>query len=170
MTTKQSVYVSKRKEMAMALIKHDESKHQVEPKHHDFFDEFFEGWSDMFRPVVFWPGRVIGTIRVEEFRENGAEVVRAELPGIDPDKDLEISVVGDTLRIDAQRREEEKKEGRAYVRREHRYGTYHREFVLPKGTSQDDIKASYKDGILEVRIPVVEPELEVGKKIPVTTH
>jgi HSP20 family protein len=160
----------------MALVKHDESKHQDESKHevearrHDFFDQLFEDWSDAFRPVVFWPGRVIDTMRVEEFNEKGAHVVRAELPGLDPDKDLEISVVGDLLQIDAQRREDEKKEGRDYVRREHRYGSYHREFPLPKGISQAEIEASYKKGILEVRIPIVAPEHEVAKKIPVRTR
>jgi HSP20 family protein len=162
--------------MAMALVKHDESKHQDESKHevetrrHDFFDQFFENWSDALRPVVFWPGRVIDTMRVEEFSENGAHVIRAELPGLDPDKDLEIAVVGDMLQVDAQRREDEKKEGRDYVRREYRYGSYHREFPLPKGISQEDIEASYKDGILEVRIPILAPEPKVAKKIPVTAR
>jgi len=154
----------------MTLIKHDKSKHQdeskhdIEPKRHDFFDQFLEGWSDVFRPVVFWPGRVLDTMRVEEFSEKGAHVVRAELPGLDPAKDLEISVVSDMLQIDAQRREDEKKGGRDYVRREHRYGSHHREFSLPKGTSQADIAASYKDGILEVRVPIVAPEREVARR------
>jgi HSP20 family protein len=154
----------------MALVKHDDSKHQVEAKRHDSFDQLLDGWSDVFRPVLFWPGHVLDTMRVEEFSENGAEVVRAELPGLDPDKDLETSVVGDMLRIDTQRREDEKTEGRDYVRREHRYGTYHRDVPLPKGISQADIKASYKDGILEVRIPIAAPEPEVAKKIPVSAR
>jgi HSP20 family protein len=103
-------------------------------------------------------------MRVEEFNENGAHVVRAELPGLDPEKDLEISVVGDALQIDAQRREDEKKEGRDYLRREHRYGRYHREFPLPTGISQAEIRASYKDGILEVRIPSWHPSAKSRRR------
>ncbi len=74
------------------------------------------------------------------------------------------------LHIDAQRREDERTEGRDYVRREHRYGTYHRDVLLPKGVLQADIKASYKDGILEVRIPMAAAESEVAKKIPITAR
>ena len=72
------------------------------------------------------------------------------------------------LHIGAERREEEKTEGRDYVRREHRYGSFHRDIPFPKGTSEADIKASYKDGILEVRVPVKKPEPQAVKKISVT--
>jgi HSP20 family protein len=107
-------------------------------------------------------------MRVEEFAEGGTFVVRVELPGIDHDKDVQISLVGDTLHIDAERREEEKTEGRDYVRREIHYGSFHRELPVPKGTSEADIQASYKDGILEVRVPMTKAESEPAKKIPVT--
>ena len=153
----------------MAVVEVDKSNQQVEPKHHEIFDQFVAGWSDIFHPMILWPTHLLSSMRVEEFRENGTLVVRAELPGMDPDKDLKISVTDDVLRVDAQRREEERAEGRDYVRREHRYGTYHRELVLPRGTSDADIKASYKDGILEIRVPMPEELAETGKKIPITT-
>lgn len=153
----------------MAHAKHDELKHELAPRGHEFFERFFEDWPEVFRrPFLFWPERWLDTMRVEEFSEGGAFVVRVELPGIDPDKDVEISVVGDMLHIGAERREEEKTEGRDYVRREHRYGSFHRDIPFPKGTSEADIKASYKDGILEVRVPVKKPEPQAVKKISVT--
>jgi HSP20 family protein len=160
---------AKRKVMDMATAKHDDSKKQVVPRRQEFFDQFLGDWSDMFRPVLFWPEHVFGTMRVEEFTEDGMLVVRAELPGLDPEKDIDISVTGDVLHIVAERRAEEKTEGRNYVRKEHRYGSFQRDFLLPKGTSQADIKASYKDGILEVRVPTPKPEVAVAKKIPITT-
>ena len=104
---------------------------------------------------------------VEEFTEDGTLVVRVELAGIDPDKDVEVSVQDDILHIAAERREEEKTEDRNYVRRDLRYGSFHRDLPLPKGASQADVKASYKDGILEVRVPAPAEESAASFKIPI---
>jgi HSP20 family protein len=105
-------------------------------------------------------------IRVEQFREDGALVVRADLPGIDPEKDVELTVSGGMLHIHAERREEEKREEKGYLRHELRYGSLSRTLPLPGGVTESDITATYKDGILEIRIP--EPNHEPGKKIPIS--
>jgi len=157
----------------MAIAKHDQPRrdqprHDVAPRRHDFLDRFFDDWPEAFRhPLLMWPDRPLDPMRVEEFAEEGTLVVRAELAGVDPDKDIEVSVEGDMLHIRAERREEEKTESRDYVRREHRYGSFHRDIPLPKGISEGDVKASYKNGILEVRAPMKEAELAAVKKIPV---
>lgn len=105
-------------------------------------------------------------IRVDEFREDESLVVRAELPGIDPDKDVEITMADRMLYIKAEHREEETKEERTYMRHELRYGSLTRTLPLPEGATESDIKASYKDGILEIRIPA--PEYTPPKKIEVS--
>jgi HSP20 family protein len=91
------------------------------------FDRLFEEWARMmpFRPMSFprWP-EAGDLIRVEEYREDGTLVVRADLPGIDPDKDVELTVAGGMLHIEAERREEEKREEKGYLRREVRYGAF----------------------------------------------
>jgi HSP20 family protein len=149
----------------MALLKHEGSDKEIAPRSRDLFDRFFDDRHDFFRrPIMFWPGEGAG-VRVEEFREDGTLVVRAELAGIDPDKDVEISVSDHTLHIEAERHEEEKKEGRDYVRQEFRYGSFARDLPLPSGVGEADVKASYKDGILEVRVPM--PETKPSTKIPV---
>ncbi|HVA05381.1 MAG TPA: Hsp20/alpha crystallin family protein, partial [Acidimicrobiales bacterium] len=84
------------------------------------------------------------------------------LPGVDPDKDVDISVSDGVLHIEARREESKKdkdKDKRAY-RSEFRYGTFSRDLALPKGVESKEVKASYRDGILEVRIPwpVAKPE------------
>lgn len=105
-----------------------------------------------------WPFRELGAraaamIPVEEVVENDQVVVRAELPGVDPEKDIEVSVQDDVLTIRAERREiAEDKAGRGY-RSEFRYGRFLRQIRLPKDTSTEVISASYRDGILEVRFP-----------------
>ena len=73
-------------------------------------------WPDWFRGrFLEWPDSLKDAmeradIRVEEFQENGELVVRAEMPGIDPDKDVEITVTDHTLHLKAERHEETKTE------------------------------------------------------------
>lgn len=80
--------------------------------------------------------------------------IAGPLPGIEPEKDVDISVSDGVLHITAERRSETKQENEGRVRSEFRYGSYTRTLPLPKGASEADVKASYKDGILEVTVPV----------------
>lgn len=104
-----------------------------------------------------WETRGEDVIGVDEYRDGDTQVIRAELAGIDPDKDVELTVTDGMLRIDAERRVEEDTEDKGYTRHELRYGRFTRSLPIPEGVSADDVTASYKDGILEVRIPVPEP-------------
>jgi HSP20 family protein len=106
-------------------------------------------------------------MKVEEFTDGDTRVVRAELPAIDPEKDVEITVDDGRLRIRAERRQEEKTEEKGRYRTEFRYGSFTRVVPLPAGASQDDVKATYRDGILEVRVPVSR-EAAAKRTIPVT--
>jgi HSP20 family protein len=63
-------------------------------------------------------------LRVEEFLEDDKLVVRAELPGIDPDRDVDIDIRDHSLRIRAERRQEQRKEERGGFRSEFHYGTF----------------------------------------------
>ena len=106
-------------------------------------------------------------IRVDEFHEGGDLVVRAELPGVDPDRDVEVTVDDHILHIEARRHEEESREEKGYRRKEIRTGTFQRTLTLPPGVDDEDVKATYRNGILEVRIPTGEPQ--PSRRIPVTT-
>lgn len=133
------------------------------------FDRMFEEWARMmqFRPMPFQRWRdAADLIRVEEFRENGILVIRADLPGIDPDSDIELTVSNGMLHIEAERREEEKREQKGYVRQELRYGSLSRSLPLPEGATGTDITATYKNGVLEIRVPA--PTQEPAKKIAIS--
>jgi HSP20 family protein len=108
-----------------------------------------------------------GWLRVEELRDGDTFVVRAELPGIDPERDVELTISDGVLRITAHREERKEQKDKDAVRSEFRYGTFVRNIVLPRGVDEDDIKASYKDGILEIRISGGVEKRE-AKKIPVS--
>jgi len=102
-------------------------------------------------------------IRVEEFGQDGQYVLRAELPGIDPDKDVDITIEDGLLTVKAERREEKKEGGHS----EFHYGTFTRTMRLPAGTVEDDVKASYSNGILEIKAPIAEEKTPTAKRITV---
>lgn len=103
-----------------------------------------------------------GYVRVEDYLEDGAYVLRAELPGLDPDNDVTVAVQGDVLTISGERHEEKKE--RHY--QEFLYGSFRRSVALPKGANADEVRASYTDGVLEVRVPVGDAP-QAPKTIPV---
>ncbi|MFZ0157937.1 MAG: Hsp20/alpha crystallin family protein [Kineosporiaceae bacterium] len=101
-------------------------------------------------------------IRCEEFVEDGSYVVRAQLPGVDPDKDVEVTVADGVLTIHAERRETRKDAHRS----EFFYGELTRTLRLPKGADESAVTATYRDGILEVTV-AVKPEEAAAKKVPI---
>lgn len=120
-----------------------------------------------------WPGLAAlregdQMIRIEESRDDDRLVIRAEMPGIDPDKDVEIKVRDHTLEIRGERREEKSSEEQGTRRSEFRYGSFFRAVPLPTEAKEGDVEASYKDGVLEVRVPCAPAIEEKPQRIPVT--
>ena len=107
-------------------------------------------------------------LRVEEFVEDETLVVRAELPGIDPEKDVDISVVDGSLVIRAEKEEKSEKKDKDSYRSEFHYGSFVRAIALPSGVDEAQIAASYRDGVLEVRVPMGEPIEPAKVKIPIS--
>lgn len=107
-------------------------------------------------------------LRVEEFVEDKTLVIRAELPDVDPDKDVELSVTDGTLHIRAERQEKSERKEKDSYRSEFRYGSFVRNVALPAGCKEDDIQASYKDGVLEIRVPVADETESVAVRVPIT--
>lgn len=96
-------------------------------------------------------------------------VATFEIPGIVPEKDVEITVDEDTLIVTGEKTREEKieEEGRHIYERE--YGSFERRIPLPEGADVDAIDASYDKGVLTVRVPIHAVEPAAVKKIPVST-
>jgi HSP20 family protein len=117
-----------------------------------------------FPPMLGWRS-VAGVhgIRVEDVEKDGKYIVRAELPGVDPDKDLEITVSDGVLTIRAERQEEHKDTHRS----EFRYGSFARRLALPAGIDEEDVTAKYVDGVLEVSIGLKEATKPEVKRITV---
>lgn len=108
-------------------------------------------------------------IRVEEMVEGNTVVVRAELPGIDPDKDVDVTVSQGALVIKAKREEKKEQKEKDTYRSEFRYGSFVRRIPLPDGVQESDVSASYKDGVLEVRAPMPDQAKQsTSSKIPIS--
>lgn len=108
-------------------------------------------------------------IRVEEYVDGQTLVVRAEMPGLDPDKDVEVTMDGGFLRIRAERQEKEEHRDKGRYRSEFRYGSFSRNIPLPDGVKEEDIRATYTNGVLEVRAPLPDQAQPVEpKKLPIT--
>ena len=119
-------------------------RHAVPARFPDLLDWLDSPWSAV---LPFGPAH---TFRVEYYTEDGTYTIRAELPGLDPEQDVEVTVKSGMLTIHAERREETKQDRHS----EFKYGSLTRSVTLPEGTDPDKITASYDKGILKVTIPV----------------
>ncbi|MGW3132746.1 Hsp20/alpha crystallin family protein [Streptomyces sp. NPDC001123] len=121
------------------------------------------GWAEAGFPGAHG-APVLHGIRVEEHFKDGTYVLGAELPGVDPAQDVEITVAEGVLTLRAERSAETEEKHRT----EFRYGTFARSVRLPSGAKGDEATAVYEDGVLTITVPV--PETKAGTRtIPVRT-
>ena len=97
-----------------------------------------------------------GSNDYELYEEDGEFVLSVEMPGFDPE---EITVTWDDSILDVAAEREDETRGRRK--------TYHRRFRFPKGVEDEDITATYNNGILQVTLPVVTGTPTTGKEIPI---
>ena len=86
------------------------------------------------------------------FLNEKGEVVKAELPGIDP-KDIDISLSDGMLILKGERKSEKEEKDEDYHLVERSYGTFYRSVRLPREVQSNKINASYKDGVLKITLP-----------------
>jgi HSP20 family protein len=96
----------------------------------------------------------VDTMKVEQFNDNGNMVLRVEIPGVDPDKDVKVTVDDGVLRVHAERSSSSETKNAEELRSEFSYGSFDRAVRLPVGADEKNVTASYRDGILEVKVPV----------------
>ena len=123
------------------------------------FEDFFghtpvrTGWTE----GVWSP-----SVDVSEDKDN--VIIKAEMPGMKKE-DVKISVQDDVLTLKGEKKQEKEEKDKNYHRIERSYGSFCRSFQLPTSVKTDKIKASYKDGVLNVTLPKTE---EVKpKEIPI---
>lgn len=105
------------------------------------FDDLFDGHGRRWTPAI------------DVERKNGSLVVRADVPGIKPEE-VKIEVENDILTVSGEHEERKEEKGKNFLRRERRYGSFSRSLALPAGVDAKKIKASTRDGVVEVTIPL----------------
>jgi HSP20 family protein len=111
--------------------------------------ELFNGLSTFASLRPLFDNRLL---RLEDEMKDGLYEVRAELPGVDPTDDIEVSVHDGHLTIKAERTQRTESNGHS----EFSYGSFTRTVPLPAGADEDDINATYDRGILTVSVPLSE--------------
>jgi len=107
-------------------------------------DRFFNRFESTTRAHVFPP--------INIYESEGEFLLVAELPGIDP-ATLDVTVVRNELILKGERKAPTLPEGSAVHRRERTFGSFSRSFTLPDSVDGENVKATWKDGLLEVVVP-----------------
>ena len=132
----------------------------------EMFDEFFR--RPLGRPLLSRFPRIMEEIApspsVDIFEEKDDIVLKTELPGMTKD-DIEINLTDDMITLSGEKKHEEKIEEKNYYRHECSYGSFKRSFKLPVEVQSNKAKASFKNGVLEVRIPKTEEAKKKAVKI-----
>lgn len=122
----------------------------------DWMDEFFEEAFDL-TSGSFTPG-------LNVYETDDAFELTLELPGMGKE-DIDISMENNMLTISGERKATREEDGRTYHRVESRFGTFSRSLPLPNNVNEEEIEATYENGVLTVNIP--KTEKTTGKKIKV---
>jgi HSP20 family protein len=130
-----------------------------------FFGQFGlrRGWLPELEetPIAWMPD-------VEMIEEKGELIVRADLPGLEA-KDVKIEAKGDRLVITGERKQEKEEKTREFYRSERSYGAFARTIPLPEGAIADAAKASFVNGVLEIRMPTPPRTEAQAKQITIET-
>ncbi|MFI5322354.1 MAG: Hsp20/alpha crystallin family protein [Thermodesulfobacteriota bacterium] len=92
---------------------------------------------------------------VDVYEKENGYVLKAELPGVNKE-DIKLDITNKTLTLKGEKKFEEKNEKENYVRIERSYGSFTRTFALPDKVETENIKATYKEGVLEITLPKKE--------------
>jgi HSP20 family protein len=105
--------------------------------------------------------------RMDVYEKDGDLVIKAELPGVKKE-DIKVEIEGGDLVVRGERKAESEVREDDYYRIERTYGTFYRRLPIPFDAKSDQIKASYNDGILEIKVPKPAEMAPEAKKITVS--
>ena len=135
------------------------------------FREFAALQNEMSRLVNSWAGEGNGSdgsrawVPSVDVWETDSDVVYAfDLPGI-PEEQISVEVEEGALTVSGERERTHETQGDRFYRYERRFGSFERAIGLPQGVKEDAIKADYKDGVLEIRVP--KPEQAKPRRIQI---
>ncbi|HUI95844.1 MAG TPA: Hsp20/alpha crystallin family protein [Xanthobacteraceae bacterium] len=147
----------------------DGLRREVDRLFEDFDRDF---WRTPFRTsrfdvAPFWRGEpTLAAPAVDIVEKDDAYEVTAELPGMD-EKNIEVKLANGGLTIKGEKQEEKEEKKKDYHLQERHFGSFERYFTLPDGVDPDKIEASFKKGVLTVKLPKKPETIKPEKKIAV---
>ncbi|HEY7317172.1 MAG TPA: Hsp20/alpha crystallin family protein [Candidatus Binatia bacterium] len=132
------------------------------------FESFLERRLRPFWPERWWPttGMEISAPALDVYEEKDDIVVKAELPGMEKDN-IEVNLSDNRLTIKGEKKKEEEVKKEGYYRSERSYGSFVRSLELPSEVQTDKIKAAFKNGVLEIRLPKTEEAKKKETKVKI---
>ena len=153
----------------------------LQPRHHEpyslmhrfrtemdrLFDAFGFGWGSYlpFSGHEFSGSTPNWSPQIESFERDGKLVFQADLPGMTKD-DVSIDIEDDKIVIRGERRNQNEERKGGYYHTERRYGSFYRAFPIPRGVNAEEADASFRDGILEITMPLPERK-ETGRRLEI---
>ncbi|MBE3555094.1 MAG: Hsp20/alpha crystallin family protein [Thermicanus sp.] len=110
-----------------------------------------------------------GNVRVDVYETEDEVVVRADIPGVERKEDIQLDLDRDILTMSATIEKESEAAEDQFHRKERFYGRFQRSVPLPSPVKQEGIKASYRNGVLEVRM-AKEKDATTRRRINVEFH
>jgi HSP20 family protein len=140
--------------------------HALQREMNRMMDRFTRGfgWGELIEDQGRWDGFFPSV----DVAETDKEIrITAELPGMD-EKDLDVSLSGNNLLIRGEKKAEKEEKGEHYFHKESSYGAFHRTIPLPTEVVEDQVEATFKKGVLKIRLPK-SPEAQKARK-KITIH
>ena len=148
------------------LPRQDENVHPMARMHREMdrmFEDFFGGrWPKMAGPssdLILRP-----SIDIAESKK--AYRISVEVPGVE-ENELELNVEGDTLIISGEKRQEHEDDEEGFHRVERSYGSFRRLLSLPEDADVDGIEASFRKGVLKIKVPRRESSQSSARRIEI---
>jgi len=104
---------------------------------------------------------------IDVMQRNNELVVRADLPGMNPD-DVDVEIGDKAITISGERKQENVEESGSVYRFERTCGTFYREIPLPEGAIVNKAKAAFKDGVLEITVPAPPEQVSRGRRLEIS--
>ncbi len=134
-----------------------------------WFGDFFGRPFPLMVPP-WWSGLKMPEVEIapsiDIFEEGGEVVVKAELP-VMKKEEIEVTMTDQSITISGEKKKEEKIDKKGYYRLERSSGSFSRSLTLPSEVRTDDVKATFRDGVLEIRIPKTEEAKKKGKRVSI---
>ncbi len=145
----------------------DHPFYSLQKEMNSLFDNFFRGFG--IAPRGFAAGEMGSFMPSIDVKENEREfIIKVELPGVE-EKDIDVTITNDAVTIKGEKKEEKEDKVKNYYYMERSYGSFSRVIPLDTEIESGKAQASFKNGILDIKIPKNQIAKAAGVKVPIKT-